>query len=165
MTRMRRSGSSSAITDFSLARIADGLGPETKSGVPFGSPPYMAPEQAEGKLKAIGPQTDVYGLGCILYELVTGNAPFRGEGQLDILRQVIADAPIPLRRIRKDTPVELEAIVLKCLEKDPARCFPSARELADDLDRFLAGEPTRARPRGRWEQLAQRTRRHPAAYW
>ncbi len=151
------------ITDFSLAKIADGLGPETKSGVPFGSPPYMAPEQAEGKLKAIGPQTDVYGLGCILYELLTGSAPFRGEGQLDILRQVIADAPVPLRRVRKDTPVELEAIVLKCLEKNPARRVPSARELADDLDRFLAGEPTRARPPGRWERLAKRARRHRVA--
>jgi eukaryotic-like serine/threonine-protein kinase len=151
------------ITDFSLAKIAGGLGPETKSGVPFGSPPYMAPEQAEGKLKAIGSQTDVYGLGCILYELLTGKAPFRGDGQLDILRQVIADAPIPPRRARKDTPIELEAIVLKCLEKNPARRYPSAREMADDVDRFLAGQPTRARPPGRWEQLAQRTKKHSAA--
>ena len=150
------------ITDFSLAKIADGLGPDTKSGVPFGSPPYMAPEQAEGKLKAIGPPTDVYGLGCILYELLTGNPPFRGEGQLDTLRQVIADAPIPPRRVRKDIPDELEAIVLKCLEKDRRRRYPSARELAEDLDRFLAGAPTRARPRGHWEKLGQRAKRHPA---
>ncbi len=93
------------ITDFSLAKIADGLGPDTKSGVPFGSPPYMAPEQAEGKLKAIGPPTDVYGLGCILYELLTGSPPFRGDGQLDTLRKVIADEPLPPRRRRRDTPV------------------------------------------------------------
>jgi WD40 repeat protein/serine/threonine protein kinase len=151
------------ITDFSLAKIADGLGPETKSGVPFGSPPYMAPEQAEGKLKLIGPPTDVYGLGCILYELLAGSPPFRGEGQLDTLRQVIADVPIPLRRVRKDTPVELEAIVLNCLEKNPARRFSTARDLADDLDRFIAGEPTRARPPGRWKRLSRRAKRHPAA--
>ena len=151
------------ITDFSLAKLADGLGPETKSGVPFGSPPYMAPEQAEGKLKAIGPQTDVYALGCILYELLSGGPPFRGQGQLDTLRQVIADPPIPPRRVRNDIPVELEAIVLKCLEKERTKRYPSARELAEDLDRFLAGAPTRARPRGHWEKLGRRAKRHPAA--
>ena len=71
------------ITDFSLAWLADGEGPKTLSGVPLGSPPYMAPEQAEGRLKAIGPPTDVYGLGCILYELLAGHPPFRGESQLE----------------------------------------------------------------------------------
>jgi eukaryotic-like serine/threonine-protein kinase len=151
------------ITDFSLARIADGLGPDTRSGVPLGSPPYMAPEQAEGKLKAIGPPTDVYGLGCILFEILSGSPPFRGEGQLDTLRQVIADAPIPLRRVRKDVSVELDAIVLKCLEKDPTRRFPSARDLAADLDRFLSGKPTRTRPPGRWEKAGQWVKRRPAA--
>jgi WD40 repeat protein/serine/threonine protein kinase len=150
------------ITDFSLAKIADGLGPDTESGVPFGSPPYMAPEQAEGKLKAIGPPTDVYGLGCMLYEVLTGSPPFRGEGQLDTLRRVIADAPIAPRRLRKDTPLELEAVVLRCLEKEPARRFPSARELADDLDRFLANEPTKTRPAGRWNQLRKMAGRHLA---
>ena len=152
------------ITDFSLAKIADGLGPDTRSGVPFGSPPYMSPEQAEGKLKAIGPRTDVYGLGCILYELLAGCPPFRGDGQLDTLRKVIADAPIPLRRLRKDTPIELEAVVLKCLEKDAALRYPSAKALADDLGRFLADKPTKARPAGilsgasRWVLCPQRIR-------
>jgi eukaryotic-like serine/threonine-protein kinase len=129
------------ITDSSLAKLADGLGPDTMSGVPFGSPPYMAPEQAEGKLTKIGPPADVYGLGCILYELLTREPPFCGETQLDTLRQVIADDPLPPRRRCPDLPVEIEAIVLKCLEKDPGRRYPSARELADDLDRFLAGAP------------------------
>ena len=151
------------ITDFSLAWLADGEGPKTLSGVPLGSPPYMAPEQAEGRLKAIGSPTDLYGLGCILYELLAGHPPFRGESQLETLRQVIAVDPIPLRRTRKDISVELEAIVLKCLEKAPARRYPTARELADDLDRFLAGEPTRARPPGRWEKVTRAARRHPAA--
>ena len=131
--------------------------------MPFGSPPYMAPEQAEGKLTKIGPPADVYGLGCILYELLTGEPPFCGETQLDTLRQVIADDPLPPRRRRPDLPVEVEAIVLKCLEKDPNRRYASARELADDLDRFLAGDPIRARPQSPWEKLRRKARRHPAA--
>ena len=144
------------ITDFSLAWLADGEGPKTLSGVPLGSPPYMAPEQAEGRLKAIGPPTDVYGLGCILYELLTGHPPFLGESQLETLRKVLADDPPPPRRLRRDIPVALEAIVLKCLEKAPARRYPTARDLADDLDRFLAGEPTRARPPGRGSACGDR---------
>ena len=151
------------ITDFSLAWLADGDGPKTRSGVPIGSPPYMAPEQAEGRLKAIGPSTDVYGLGCILYELLTGRPPFGGDSQLDTLKQVTAVDPIPPRRVRKDTSVALDAIALKCLEKDPARRYPTACDLADDLDRFLAGEPTRARPPSRCEKMRRAARRHPAA--
>jgi WD40 repeat protein/serine/threonine protein kinase len=150
------------ITDFSLAKLADGLGPDTKSGVPFGSPPYIAPEQAEGKLSAIGPPTDVYGLGSILYELLTGRPPFSGHGQLETLRQVIADDPLPPRRLRADVPADLEAVVLKCLEKDPGRRYSSASGLAADLERYLAGEPTHVRPPGRWERLRRKARRHPA---
>jgi Protein kinase domain len=152
------------ITDFSLAKLVDGLGPETRSGFPFGSPPYMAPEQAEGKLKTIGPPTDVYGLGCILYELLTGRPPFRDEGQLETLRQVIADEPLPPRRRRRELSPDLEAIVLYCLEKDVARRYPSAQALAEDLDRFLADRPTLARPAGvmtgawRWLLRPQRIR-------
>jgi eukaryotic-like serine/threonine-protein kinase len=151
------------ITDFSLAWLADGDGPKTRSGVPIGSPPYMAPEQAEGRLKAIGPPTDVYGLGCILYELLTCRPPFGGESQLDTLKQVTASDPIPPRRMRKDLSVALEAITLKCLEKDPTRRYPSGCDLADDLDRFLAGEPTRARPPSRWEKIRRAAKRHPAS--
>ena len=120
------------ITDFSLAKIADGLGPETKTGVPFGSPPYMAPEQAEGKQRAIGPPVDVYGLGTILYELLTGTPPFGGESQLDILRQVIADDPLPPGRRRNEVPPELEAITLKCLRKTPEGRYRGPRELAEE---------------------------------
>jgi WD40 repeat protein len=151
------------ITDFSLAKVADGLGPETRSGVPFGSPPYMAPEQAEGRLRAIGPQADLYALGAILYELLTGRAPFVGESQLDTLRQVIVDDPIPPRRVRREIPRALEAITLRCLEKDPGRRFQSARGLAEDLERFLSGEPTRTRPPASWERALRGARRHPAA--
>ncbi len=123
----------------------------------------MAPEQAEGRLKAIGPPTDVYGLGCILYELLTGRPPFGGDSQLDTLKQVTAGNPIPPRRVRKDISVALEAVALKCLEKDPARRYPTACDLADDLDRFLIGEPTRARPPSRCEKMRRAARRHPAA--
>jgi serine/threonine protein kinase len=131
------------ITDFSLAKIADLDGPETRSGTPFGSPPYMAPEQAQGRLRAIGPPTDVYGLGCILYEVLTQEPPFRGKNQLDTLRQVIADDPLPPRQRRPDLPADLDRIVLKCLEKDPLARYCSARALAEDLERFLAGPSTR----------------------
>ena len=152
----RLSGFEPRITDFSLAKLADGLGPDTQSGVPFGSPPYMAPEQAEGKLSKIGPTADVYGLGCILYELLTGKAPFCGETQLDTLRQVIASDPVAPRRVRRDLPVALETVVVKCLQKEPVRRYTSACELADELERFLAGEPIQARPPGPWEKLRRR---------
>jgi eukaryotic-like serine/threonine-protein kinase len=151
------------ITDFSLAKLADGLGPDTRSGVPFGSPPYMAPEQAEGKLSKIGPTTDVYGLGCILYELLTGKPPFQGETQLDTLRQAIANDPVAPRRVRRDLPVALETVVVKCLQKEPVRRYRIARELAEDLERFLAGESVHARPLGPWEKLRRRAGRHPTA--
>ena len=126
--------------------------------------PTWRPSRPRGGSQAIGPTTDVYGLGSILYELLTGSPPFRGEGQLDTLRQVITDAPLPPRRRRREVPAELEAIVLNCLEKDPARRFPSARALAEDLDRFLADLPTKARPAGfltgawRWVLRPQRIR-------
>ena len=123
----------------------------------------MAPEQAEGRLKAIGPPTDVYALGCILFELLTRRPPFRGESQVEILKKVIAEDPPPPRGARRDIPRELEAIVLKCLEKQPDRRYPSAQDLADDLDRFLSGKPTRARPPGRWKKLARAARRNSAA--
>jgi eukaryotic-like serine/threonine-protein kinase len=148
------------ITDFSLAKVVDGDGPEARSGAPFGSPPYMAPEQAQGRLRAIGPPTDVYGLGCILYELLAGEPPFRGKNQLETLRQVIADDPIPARHRRPEVPAVLDGIVLKCLEKDPSKRYPSARALAEELERFLAGDSARVRPNARWEQITRRANRH-----
>ncbi len=151
------------ITDFSLAKIADGLGPDTKSGVPFGSPQYMAPEQAEGDLTKIGPAADVYALGCILYELLTGRPPFSGQNQLETLRKVINDDPLPPRGMRRELSFALDAIALECLKKDPARRYASASALAEDLDRFLAGEPVKARPPTGFERLHRTVRRHPAS--
>lgn len=115
------------IADFSLANIAGALIVDARTGSPFGSPPYMAPEQAQGRLAAIGPPTDIYALGCILYELLTGKPPFRGKGELDTLRQVIADQPIPPNRWRRKLSAPLHAIVMKCLEKNPDDRYTTAR--------------------------------------
>jgi serine/threonine-protein kinase len=150
------------VTDFGLARRLEGDGGLTLSGAPLGTPSYMAPEQAQGEKKAIGPATDVYALGVILYELLTGRTPFRGETTPAILHQVVADEPVPPRRRNPRVPPDLETICLKCLHKEPGRRNASARELADDLGRFLKDEPTRARPAGPWERGRRWLRKRPA---
>jgi WD40 repeat protein len=134
------------LTDFGLARLADDLSADTHSGAYLGTPSYMAPEQARGWAKEVGTASDVYGLGANLYELLTGRPPFRGATDADTLRQVVADDPLPPRRERFDVPPDLEAVCLKCPEKDPTRRYASAAALADDLRRFLDGRPTAARP-------------------
>jgi serine/threonine protein kinase len=129
------------ITDFGLAkRLADATG-QTQSGDIVGTPAYMAPEQAEGRIKDIGTAADVYALGAVLYEVLAGRPPFQGETVLLMLEQVRTQEPPPLRRLRPKLPRDLETICLKCLQKDPARRYGSAAALADDLRRFLAGEP------------------------
>jgi eukaryotic-like serine/threonine-protein kinase len=155
------SGIVARIIDFGLARLMDHAREEvTASFAAMGSAPFMAPEQIEGT--KVSPATDVYGLGAILYAMLCGRPPHRGANDPDTLRRVVADEPYPLRHFRRDIPRDLEAICLKCLEKDPARRYRSARELADDIGRFLAGEPTKARPISAPTRIGRALRRRPA---
>src|SRR5262249_51449607 len=134
------------IVDFSLAKWLENDRGLTATGMVVGTPSYMAPEQAEGAAKKISPATDVWALGAILYELVTGQPPFRSETPLQTLQRVRHEEPIPPTRLRPNVPRDMNALCLKCLEKEPARRYASAEALADDLRRFLQNEPIRARP-------------------
>jgi serine/threonine protein kinase len=139
------------ITDFGLAKMVDtpggtpGSGPVTRTGMVMGTPSYMAPEQAEGRTHEIGPACDIYGLGAILYECLTGRPPFVAANALDTLTQVIQQEPLPPRILNKHLDADLENIVLKCLEKEPSRRYASAGELAEDLARYRCGETVSAR--------------------
>jgi eukaryotic-like serine/threonine-protein kinase len=149
------------LTDFGLAKYVDSDGGQTRSGTIVGTPGYMAPEQALGKLDAVGPAADIYALGAVLYEMLTGRPPFKAETPLDTLQQVLLTEPVPPSRLRPNVPRDLQTICLKCLEKAPARRYSSAEALAEDLGRFLAGQPIRARLVTRGERLWRRCRRNP----
>jgi WD40 repeat protein len=149
------------ITDFGLAKKLDEVG-QTQSGAIMGTPSYMAPEQAGGPSKQMGPAVDVYALGAILYECLTGRPPFKAATALDTLMQVVADEPVPPTQLQSKTPKDLETICLKCLQKEPTKRYASSAALADDLGRFRAGEPIRARPVGRLERVVKWVRRNPA---
>jgi tRNA A-37 threonylcarbamoyl transferase component Bud32 len=132
------------ITDFGLAKSLVQATALTGSGAILGTPGYMAPEQARAQHSAIGPATDVYGLGAILYELLTGRSPFIAENPVDTIMQAVTEPPLPPSARQPHTPKHLDAICLKCLEKSPANRYPSAAALADDLARYLAGDAIQA---------------------
>jgi tetratricopeptide (TPR) repeat protein len=151
------------VSDFGLAKrveVGDGL---TESGITLGTPSYTAPEQAQGKVREIGPAADVYSLGAILYEMLSGRPPFRAETSALTVMQVIADDPVPPARLNPKVPRDLETVCLQCLHKNPARRYASARALADDLRRFQNGEPVSARRTPAWERAVKWARRRPAA--
>jgi WD40 repeat protein/predicted Ser/Thr protein kinase len=149
------------IADFGLAKrtdVDDGL---SRTGAILGTPSYMAPEQAAGKGSEVGPAVDLWALGAILYELLTGRPPFRAASVLETLNQVRTDEPVPPSRLVGRLPRDLETICLKCLHKEPARRYASASALADELGRFLKGEPILARPVGPAERFRRWCKRNP----
>jgi hypothetical protein len=149
------------ITDFGLAKRLENepgaapAGPRTQSGAILGTASYMAPEQAGGRRNAVGPLTDVYALGATLYELLTGRPPFVADTPVDTILKVVSDEPVPPRRLDPNCPPDLEAVCLKCLQKEPRQRYGSAADLGDDLGRFLVGEPTQARPAGAGARLGR----------
>jgi serine/threonine protein kinase/Tfp pilus assembly protein PilF len=149
------------IGDFGLAKQLDAAAGQTRSGEVLGTPSYMAPEQAQGKVKEIGPRTDVYALGAILYELLTGRPPFKGASPIETLAQVLDDEPVPPHRLQPKIPRDLETICLKCLRKEAVKRYASAEDLAADLERFRDDQPIRARPVSVWERGVKWARRRP----
>jgi len=149
------------IADFGLARRTEDQSHLTRDGTIVGTPSYMAPEQAYGSVHEIGPLCDVYTLGAILYELLTGRPPFKGASVWEVINLVRSSEPTPPSSLRPDTPKDLETICLKCLQKDPTKRYAGAKELADDLQRHLNNEPILARPIGQWERLVRLCKRHP----
>jgi serine/threonine protein kinase len=135
------------VTDFGLARRLDGDSELTLSGQVLGSPNYMPPEQAGAKRGQLSRRSDVYALGAMFYHLLTGRPPFVGETITDTLAQVINSDPVSPRLLNPGVPRDLETLCLKCLEKEPGKRYPTSQALADELGRFLSGEPTKARPR------------------
>jgi hypothetical protein len=157
------------VTDFGLAkRVSGGPAPDsthalTATGQVLGTPSYMPPEQASGRSHEIGTSADVYALGAVLYCSLTGRPPFQAATPLDTLLQVLQEDPVPPRRLNSAIPRDVETIVMKCLEKEPRHRYGSARELADELERFLNDEPIRARPQSAGERLARVVRKNRQA--
>ncbi|HUR55687.1 MAG TPA: serine/threonine-protein kinase, partial [Gemmataceae bacterium] len=149
------------VTDFGLAKELASDSGLTITGMACGTPNYMSPEQVRGASGAVDARTDVYGLGAILFEVLSGRPPFAGVEPARIMELILNSDPPPLRRENPDTPRDLEVITAKCLEKDPARRYQTATEVADDLERYLAGRPVLARAVGVAERAWRWSRRNP----
>jgi WD40 repeat protein/serine/threonine protein kinase len=149
------------ITDFGLAKLLDSDSRQTHSGAVLGTPCYMAPEQALGHGAQVGPWTDIYALGAVLYEMLTGRPPFLRVTMMETLGQVVAHDPIPPRRLQALVPRDLETICLKCLHKEPKKRYSTAKELAEDLERFLGDRPIHARPTSVAEKVLRWMHRQP----
>jgi tetratricopeptide (TPR) repeat protein len=150
------------LTDFGLAKQLTADQGLTQTGMVMGTPSYIAPEQVQGRNRELGPPADVYSLGAILYEALTGRPPLLGPTVLETFQLVLSHDPLPVRSLQPVVPRDLDTICLKCLHKDPSRRYGTARELGDDLRRFLAGEAVRARPTPSWERAYKWARRRPA---
>jgi serine/threonine protein kinase len=137
------------VTDFGLAKHLNTGSELTATGSVLGTPSYMPPEQASGKQGLVGPSSDVYSLGAILYEALTGRAPFRADTPVETFRQVLTEEPVPPRQLNSAVPRDLETICLKCLSKEPGHRYATAQALAEELTRYLEGRPILARPPGR----------------
>ena len=151
------------VADFGLAKRIDYDSSQTRTGEVVGTPSYMAPEQAAGLGKVIGPACDIYALGAILYETLTGRPPFHASSPIETLQQVISADPVPPARLQPNLPRDLDTICLKCLQKESRKRYSSAGALADDLRRFLEGEPILARRTRAWERALKWGRRRPTA--
>jgi WD40 repeat protein/serine/threonine protein kinase len=149
------------VADFGLAKRIAGRASLTQTGAVIGTPEYMSPEQARAQ-KGLSTAVDVYGLGAVLYALLTGRPPFQAKDVYETLMQVVGDSPVPPRTLNAKVPRDLETICLRCLQKEPSGRYGSAGEVARDLERWLAGEPIVARPVGRWERGWRWCRRNPA---
>ncbi len=149
------------VTDFGLAKAVECDDTHTRSGTILGSPSYMAPEQARGDIHAVGPLSDQYGVGAILYELLTGRPPFQGASILDTLDQVQSREPVHPTQLAPSVPVDLETICLKALQKEPTKRYEDCGALADDVSRFLKGEPILARPVSNAERFLRWCQRNP----
>jgi len=150
------------VSDFGLALLADTDSQLTRTGTPLGTPLYMSPEQAKGRVADLSPRTDVYALGVVLYEGLSGRLPHAGETPLDIYAKIVNEEPVPLRTLNAGIPRDLETIVAKAMEKDPARRYADAGELADELRRFLDREPVLARPLSAPARLWRKAVKHRA---